>query len=124
MSPNNPHASSDAMSITLNSNATNPSTSTDLDQEASEQALIDATRIVLNDRFGLSIASLLLDPCDPVSTVDYRPSWLMIENPCEHDPVVQDVTTSLIEHAVSLVANGHQPSNTTRTKPTDDDKKI
>lgn len=96
----------------------------DVDQAAWQYALVGGTRVVLNYRSGLSLASFSLDASDPVKSVDYRPSWLLDEARCEYLPFIREETITLIDRAVDLVTSGYRPPAKTGAKVADDDKNI
>ena len=80
-----------------------PAEMTSVDLQTWDQALVDATRVVLSLNGGLSVSSMSVDRSEPVETIDYRPEWLQDDELRGYFQVLRDKTLEMIDHATGLV---------------------
>ena len=109
--------SSEAAQVSLVDEVSNESPN--IDVAIWGKALLSATDVALRLYSGLSVSSLSLEPSDPVSTIHYRPDWLLHEDIRKHFPAIQRLTEEVIERAIEKVAEGRHPAIEI-TSPRDD----
>ena len=109
--------SSEAAPVSLVDEVSNESPNIDLATWG--KALPSAIDVALRLYSGLSVSSLSLEPSEPVSTIHYRPDWLLHEDIRKHFPAIQGLTEEVIERAMEKVAEGRHPAIEI-TSPRDD----